>query len=220
MVFGAFAERFADIRAELADQGAPPDDRDAFLLSREGVGLLRDLRPPGSPEEGLAQLIAVTHAAYLFWLGGGRTFRLSDRAARSLLEAPPSPASEAGAPVPACYIQVPDRLVWAQVVPGNPPEPLDGMFLCPLGDAVRLVAIFGLHPARGAMSVVEVTGTRQDNLERQDGSPLFSPLLAGGDRARVHSLAGAEELLELGWRTAELVSAKGGNALAAVLEID
>ena len=34
----------------------------------------------------------------------------------------------------------------------------------------------------------------------QDGSPLFGPRLAGGDVAGLHSIAGREELLELGWR--------------------
>ena len=37
-------------------------------------------------------------------------------------------------------------------------------------------------------------------------SPLFSPVLAGGEAAGLFSLVGAEELLELGWRTRALAS--------------
>ena len=38
-------------------------------------------------------------------------------------------------------------------------------------------------------------------LERPDGTALFSPALAGGQAAGLYSIVGAEELLELGWRT-------------------
>jgi hypothetical protein len=49
--------------------------------------------------------------------------------------------------------------------------------------------------------VVEAAGPRQSNLARPDGSPLFSPVMPGGDAAGLHSIAGGEELLELGWRS-------------------
>ena len=41
----------------------------------------------------------------------------------------------------------------------------------------------------------------KSKLARDDGSPLFAPTLPGGKAAGLHSIAGEEELLELGWRT-------------------
>ena len=43
-------------------------------------------------------------------------------------------------------------------------------------------------------------------LERPDGTPLFSPVLAGGQAAGLYSLVGREELLELGWRARALAN--------------
>jgi hypothetical protein len=64
-----------------------------------------------------------------------------------------------------------------------------------------VLGIFGLHPDRMGFSVVEVSGSRPVALVREDGTPLFAPVLAGGAAAGLYSLMGAEELLELGWRT-------------------
>jgi hypothetical protein len=69
------------------------------------------------------------------------------------------------------------------------------------GDRLNVLGIFGLRPGRDGFTAVEVAGPRPHELRRADGTPLFSPVLTGGEAARLHSLVGAEELLELGWRT-------------------
>ena len=54
LVFGDTARRiFPDISTALSQSGAEPRDRDAFLMVREVVTLLRELRP----EEGLGEAI-------------------------------------------------------------------------------------------------------------------------------------------------------------------
>jgi hypothetical protein len=78
---------------------------------------------------------------------------------------------------------------------------MDGFFLhdTPAGE-LRVLAVFGLHPGRDGFTVVEATGPRAAALVRHDGAPLFAPTLPGGGAAGLHSIAGEEELLELGWR--------------------
>jgi hypothetical protein len=70
--------------------------------------------------------------------------------------------------------------------------------------------VFGLQPERAGFTVVEVSGSRPVGLARADGSALFSPTLPGGVAARLFSLVGAEELLELGWRLVGVGSQESG----------
>ena len=69
-----------------------------------------------------------------------------------------------------------------------------------------MLGIFGLRPDRAGFSAVEAAGPRPGALDRADGTPLFSPVLAGGQAAGLYSLVGGEELLELGWRTRALAT--------------
>ena len=63
-------ERFPTIRSALAAAGRDPTDRDAFLMEREAVVLLRELRPEEGLGERMDQLAALVHQAYLFWDAG------------------------------------------------------------------------------------------------------------------------------------------------------
>jgi hypothetical protein len=63
-----------------------------------------------------------------------------------------------------------------------------------------------MRPEREGFSAVETAGPRPLRLERADGTPLFSPVLAGGAAAGLYSIVGGEELLELGWRTRALAN--------------
>jgi hypothetical protein len=67
-----------------------------------------------------------------------------------------------------------------------------------------VLGVFGMNRERDGFSVVEASGPRAHNLARPDGSALFGPVMPGGDAAGLHSIAGAEELLELGWRARKL----------------
>src|SRR5262249_61594604 len=88
-----------------------------------------------------------------------------------------------------------------------PAEPMDGCFVHSAGDELRVLGIFGVRPEREGFSAVETAGRRPLALERPDGSPLFSPVLTGGQAAGLFSIVGGEELLELGWRTRALAQA-------------
>src|SRR3954466_11314021 len=190
---------FPSIRQALEAARQDPRDRDAFLMIREVITLVRDLRPDEGLGEGIDQLAALIHHAFLFWAAGQPTVEIPADQLPALLSSDESVAP-AGGPQ-ASYVQLPLRRVWAEVVPGEPPEPLDGCFLHQAdASTLRVLGVFGIHPDRPGFSVGEVTGPRPLNLARHDRSALFSPVLPGGARAGLFSVIGGEELLELGWR--------------------
>ena len=193
LVFGRIAEeRFPSLRTEL--EGVEPTDRDAFIMTREAIQVVRDLRPDDGIGEAIDQLVALVHHGYLFWAAGKPVVEVG----AEVLD-----GNGAGGPAPAAawYARFPERKVWAQVVEGAAHEPLDGCFAHSLpGDSLRVLGVFGLHPDRPGFSVVEVSGTRPEGLVRETGEPLFTPRMEGGAVAGLRSVAGEEELLELGWR--------------------
>jgi hypothetical protein len=183
-------------------------------MLREVVALLRDLRPPEGLGEGIDQLAALIHHAYLYWDGGAHHVEVSPEQLPELVASGPTASTNDPAEQPAYYAQVPQRRIWAQVVPGEPPEPLDGCFVHALPDSsmLRVLGVFGIHPERQGFSVVEVSGPRPEALAREDGSGLFTPVLSGGAAAGLFSLVGEEELLELGWRSWDLATAASAEA--------
>jgi hypothetical protein len=211
LVFTRAAESsFPRIAASLAAGGHDPADRDAFLMDREVITLLRDLRPEEGLGEAMDQMVALVHHAYLAWAGGNVTIPIGREAAEELLDQPPSDAP-ASTDVGAYYAQLPERMVWASVIEDESPEPLDGLFVSRApGGALRVLGIFGLRPERGGFSAVESSGPRLAGLAREDGSPLFDPTLSGGAPAGLRSLVGEAELLELGWRTQGLAAGVDG----------
>ena len=215
LVFAPLAdERFPAIRSALVEARRDPRDRDSFLLVRDVVTLVRDFRPESGLGEGIDQLAAFIHHAYLFWDAGCPLIVIGPEALARLLADPPGPVAEPQAePRQAQYVQVPERQLWARPVEGEPFEPLDGCFLDLDPDGrLRALAVFGLRPDRPGFTVVEARGPRPAGLVRPDGTALFAPLLPGGAEAGLHTLAGAEELLELGWRMREASSDGAANA--------
>ena len=216
LIFDRIAgERFPPLRTALEAAGVDPIDRDAFLMVREAIQLVRDLRPDEGFGEAIDQLVALVHHAYLFWAAGSRVLELAPEGLGTLLgpaaagEADPGDA--AGPDVPAAYYaQLPERRVWAEVIERLPHEPLDGCFVHPVPEqSLRVLGVFGIHPERQGFSVVEAIGPRAGLLAREDGAPLYAPVLTGGAAAGLHSIVGEEELLELGWRTRAIAAAAG-----------
>lgn len=215
LVFGGIAEeRFPRLTASLETAGIDPHDLDAFVLDREVTELLREL-VPDEAGEALGQHITLLHHAYLYWREGGWLFRVTKSRTDALLssEATAQDSSPAGVPR-AYYIQFPERRIWAELEPGQPHEPLDGMFVRPWpGGGYFVLGIFGMHASREGFTVADADGFPTGELAREDGSPLFSPVLPGGAPAGLSSLVGSEEILELAARTvasaAEAVACEG-----------
>lgn len=216
LVFGQFAQEvFPKIRLALDQAGHDSRDRDRFLMLREVVTLVRELRPEEGLGEGIDQLTALVHHAYLYWEAEERGIELTADRLTALLRTrtPPGTENLAEAP-PAYYAQMPQHRIWAEVIPGHPPEPLDGCFVhsTPDGAARRVLGVFGIHPEREGFSVVEAMGPRPLALVRADGTEPFAPTLTGGKAAGLFSITGEEELLDLGWRTGMLATAPPAEA--------
>jgi hypothetical protein len=203
LVFTQIAERaFPEVRASIERAGYDPTDRDAFLMIPEVATLLRELRPEEGVGEGMDQLVALVHHAYVLWDAGGLILPVPEDRLAELLSSPSSTTSDLAEPPRAYYAQFPQHQVWAEVLEGESHEPLDGCFVHPPGaGSLRVLGVFGVRPERLGFSVVEAEGPRASDLRRPDGTLLFSPVLPGGASAGLHSIAGGEELLELGWRT-------------------
>ncbi len=199
-------ERFTAIRDSLQQSARDPRSRDAFLLDLEAVRLLRDLVPEESPPEALEEYAAILHHAFLFWLDGQRVAQLNRPVLERALQSPAGRSLPAG----SWYVQVPERTVWARLQDAGPHEPLDGVFLFSTDDALHALGIFGLHPDRPGVTVVEAVGQPSPALARAGGEPLFAPVLEGGAAAGLHSITGGEELLELAVRL--LAFEAGGGA--------
>lgn len=193
LVFGRLAdERFPPLRTAL--EGVEATDRDVFIMEREAIQLVRELRPDDGIGEAIDQLVALVHHAYLFWAAGSVVVQVG-------AEVLDRDGAKGDILAPAWYARFPERRVWAQVVEGAAHEPLDGCFAHRLGgDSLRVLGVFGLHADRPGFSVVEVSGPRPQGLARESGEPLFAPRMEGGAAAGLRSIAGEEELLELGWR--------------------
>ncbi len=200
LAFDPLAEqRFPPLRDTLHRDSRDPRDRDAFLVTPEAVQLIRDLRPSEGVGEAIDQLVAFVHHAYVFWDSGQHYASVPVEQLEGFLGVLPQPAEDGIGP--PFYVQFPERHIWGEVLQGEPHEPLDGAFVHAVPEGgLRVLGVFGMNRERDGFSVVEAAGPRQANLRRADGSALFSPVMPGGDAAGLHSIAGGEELLELGWR--------------------
>jgi hypothetical protein len=196
---------FPQIRHALAEAEYDARNRDEFLMLREVVTLLRELRPEEGLGEGIDQLAALLHHAFLYWAAEEPVVEISAGSLKDLLI---TTTQSVGDPPSAYYAAMPEHRIWAQVIPEHPPEPLDGCFVHSTGksSALRVLGVFGIHPEREGFSVVEAVGTRPPLLMRADGTELFAPTLTGGKAAGLFSVVGEEELLELGWRTRSLAA--------------
>ena len=191
----------------IAAAGSDPRNRDAFVLVREVVEFLREMRTEDAGREGIAELVAFTHSAYLFWLDGECLVRVDQDTLEALLSGVAAPDS--GALGRSYYLQLPAQRVWGETVPGAAVEPLDGSFVIPGDPGFGVVGVFGLHPGREGLTVVSAEGPRARHLVRPDMTPLFSPRLPGGARARLFQVVGPEELLELVYRVHGLLPSTG-----------
>ena len=196
---GEVEEALERVREALRAEGQNPYDRDEFLLSAVVVEMIRDARPEEGYGETIDQVVALLHLSYLYWQEGRPVIELDDTALDALVSAEPAVDGASGRP-PAYYVKIPPRRVWASPLEGQTPEPLDGWIAARHGDLLRLVALFGVRPERDGATVVAVEGISPARLGREDGTPLYSPVLPGGQAAGLYSIVGTEELLELAWR--------------------
>ncbi len=199
LVFGDLAETaFPPIREVLAKDAS----LEAFMLSAPALKLMGGLRPDDGLGEAADDFVAFVYAAWRFWCDGKSVVVLDETATRARSE--PGRWEEAvppaDAPETTRYIQVAPRLIWGRLASDETYEPLDGWFATRTGPRLQVVGCFGLHASRPGLSVVVVQGPLPVDVVREDASPVFSPMMPGGDLAGLRALATPEELLLLAWR--------------------
>lgn len=210
LVFGALAPRhFPAVRTAVGSDALAALDRDRFVLLGPVGQLLRELAPDDTPPEALEAHVRLVHHAYRHWAAGAWVYDVSaERLSRAAAAGP----LRSTLPHDALYLRLPTLRVWGAAQSGEPPEPLDGMFLAATAAPGTLAAlgIFGMHGERPGFSAVAVEGHAdaararigeiEIPTEREDGSPALAPQLAGGAAAAVYSVADAGELLLLACR--------------------
>ena len=207
LAFGPIAgERFPGLRSGMTTAGRNPRNRDEFVLVKDVVELLRDLRPEESQSEGIGELVALCHAAYLHWLEGEAVVSVDRDGLTAMVKGLPARARPADR---SFYLELPVGRVWGAATSVASLEPLDGCFVQPGSDGLGLVAVFGVQPGRPGFTVATISGPRHRHLARLDGTALFAPRFEGGAAAGLFEVAGEEELLELVYRALDLIPAAG-----------
>ncbi len=192
------AKPFDDIREAVASAHADPADRDAFLLLGPVGALLRELMPADAPAEAVTEYGALLHVLYLH-AEAGRPVRTLDRAGLEAALADTAPLARPPVAPGVCYVQLPERHVWAETAPGTPHEPLDGVFTMVSAARVAVLAVLGFRPERGGFTTVEAAAALPlaPPGPRADGSAPFASTLPAGERAGLRSVASPAELAAL-----------------------
>ena len=187
--------RFEEVRSDLEARGTTDLDRDAFLLNGVVGALLREMVPTDAPGEAVTAYGALLHSIYCCWARDWPLAAVGTEQLRSAL-ASPDPLSH---PPTACYVQLPPRLVWGAPAPGSAHEPLDGIFLLVHGDRAHVLAVLGFHELREGFTTMEgeMRLPAAAPAPRADGSAPFSPVLPGGDLAKLLSVVDTHELAAL-----------------------
>lgn len=235
-VFAGIADlKFPAIVAALEQTGGIEADRDQFVLLEPVGRLLRDIVPSDASADVLEAHVRLLHHAFCHWVAHGWVYRVGEAALARVVA---SSTLTSRLPRPAFYLQLPELRVWGTATPGDPPEPLDGMFVTEsLPDGVAVLAIFGMRPDRPGFSAVGLEGRADaddpngNEIEiaaaRDDGTAPFGPTLAGGSAAGLYSVASPGELLLLTCRLLSLLAldptpdaARASGALEHVVAVE
>ena len=235
LVFEQLApEHFPLIRAAVGNDAAAALDRDRFVLLGPVAQLVRELAPDDGPPAAIDAYMRLVHHGYRHWAAGGWVYDVSaDMLGRAVAGGP----MRSTLPHEAFYLRLPALKVWGAARSGDPPEPLDGLFVTTTAEPGRLAAlgIFGMHGERPGFSAVAVDGHADAEhvrigeievpTERVDGTPVLASQLPGGAAAAVYSVADAGEMLVLVCRLLEYLQpppagAAGDTGLERVITVE
>jgi hypothetical protein len=197
------AERhFPTIREESQAAAKDTAHRGQFASLSSVQQMLLDVEQPELVEEhpeAAEEYLNTLYVAYRYWDTGRHTVTPGRGALEEALEQEPD--DPPSVPRGACYVQLPERWCWAQVAPEEPHEPLDGLFIVAAPDhrEITVLAVLGLRADRPGFSEVAVVAAPRDFVaaRAEARTPLFAPVVAGGDAAGIRSLVSTGELLHL-----------------------
>lgn len=191
--------RFALIRDALAQAGVDDLDRDRFLLNGTVGSLLKEFVPGDAPAGAVLAYGGLLHMLCAAWARDWPVAALDAAALKGITAAPAALAARTP-PAAVCYVQLPEHLVWAVGAPGEPHEPLDGVFVIAEPERVRALAVLGFRPGRLGFTTLDAALPLPAPAPgpRPDGSAAYASTLPGGERAGLVSLADQLELVALG----------------------
>lgn len=197
-------EHFGEIRTALEAGGVDDLNRDAFLLNGAVGAVLRDLMPEDAPSDTINAYGALLHMFFCAW---ARDWPLVTVTGDKLREALTGeyPLSHAPTFPLVCYLQLPERLVWAEPVRGDAHEPLDGVFVIATTDKVHALAILGFRQERDGFTTMEgaISLPAPSPGLRESGADAFAAAMPGGNKAGLISVVDEHELATLVMRTIE-----------------
>lgn len=200
--FGALAEtRFVEIRDEAAAERRDLRDRAQFVSVPAVQRLLNELESPellDAHPEAAGEYVSSLYVAFRFWQAGCHTMHPSQAHLEAAMATAPEGARPA-VPHGACYLQLPERWMWAQIDPDGPHEPLDGIFVVEdaLGRDLSILTVLGLREDRPGFSQITLTAVPDDLRAAAAEHPDFTPTLDGGDAAGLKSVTTTAALLHL-----------------------
>lgn len=204
VVFGA--ERFAlkefpALAEEARQRHLAVSSREEFaLLARVGV-LLEELVPDETEPAAIDRYLDILFHAFHFWQGDHRIYCFDEPVVRSLIESAPDIQSwQLQMPASAFYIELPRNLFWAAVAEGQPPEPVEGMFVKRQGDApaagANILLVLGMWPDRPGFSVIQLTADLKAAIKIVHAD-AFASDVPGAEQAGLYSLQLSSEAVLL-----------------------
>jgi hypothetical protein len=230
----AFGQRhYAAIRTEAEAKGISLDDPGAFAMLEAATAALDEVRHADDPPETLARhALVLFHAFHLDALGSP-AFLIDSALVRALLDAESwdlsgSAGASAPSPLPAaCYLQLPQHLIWVRSEgEAAAPASIDGFFRTLTDDGrMHLLPVVGLLEGRDGFTVLPLPGlplsdapTWATTTMRQDG-PDFASDLPGAEHEGLYEVCTAGEVLKLVARLEEWLwqhsDALGAEAVAS-----
>jgi hypothetical protein len=101
----------------------------------------------------------------------------------------------------ACYVQLPEHWIWAQVDADSAHEPIDGLFVAQSAEEaqITIVAVLGLREEREGFTQISISVAKEEltDLAEVVGARPFEPVMDGGLQAGFKSVTSLGELLLL-----------------------
>jgi len=199
---------FAAIRAEAAQRGSDPANRDQFALLGLVGATLQEMAADDAPAQAIESYTELLYQGYQLWSFGRRVYVLSERAIAQFTH-PVSDLHDWVLAAPAaCYLQFPAQRIWARVGPDMPYEPADGCFVAvrdgasdDAGAHLRVLLVLGLREERPGISLVSHVATFDPRAAAdrgrapwREGTAAFSNAIPGGERMGYRTIATMSEL--------------------------
>ena len=205
MVFGVenMAEReFPAIVEEAERRGIEPARRREFAYLDAAAALLGRLVPEQTDPGALDRYFDILFHCFHFWRAGCPLYAFEEPAIRDLIETGPELSGWSPRETwSALYFELPRNLFWAAVSEGEPPEPVEGLFmrLGPAAEAADFLLILGMRADRPGFSVAAFVA-RLDPAGAPGEPDSFLSDIPGAELAALYSLGRSSEALLLALR--------------------